>query len=131
MWIVVLSVCPQWNRAEDDEAVKASVARFSKMTMVLLEKEGLLHRWVYPNYASEVQDVFAGYGEENRGKMKKIQRKYDPDGVFDGCSRGISRCEGVDRVVPDINLYPTKGPGESSHREYSSTKLPAPLLLKS
>jgi hypothetical protein len=88
MWIVVLSICPKWNRAEDDEAVKASVARFVEMTMVLLEKEGLLHRWVYSNYASEVQDVFAGYGVENRGKMKEIQRKYDPEGVFDRLQPG-------------------------------------------
>jgi hypothetical protein len=83
MWIVVLSICPKWNRAEDDEVVKASVARFVEMTMVLLEKEGLL-----PNYASEVQDVFAGYGEEIRGKMKEIQRKYDPEGVFDRLQPG-------------------------------------------
>jgi len=50
--------------------------------MDLLEKEGLLHRWVYPNYGNEEQDVFAGYGEENRAKMREIQKRYDPEGVF-------------------------------------------------
>jgi hypothetical protein len=35
-----------------------------------------------------VQDVFAGYGEENRGKMKEIQRKYDPEGIFDRLQPG-------------------------------------------
>jgi hypothetical protein len=73
---------PQWDRAEDDEEVKASVSRFTEKTMDLLEKEGLLHRWIYPNYANEKQDVFAGYGEKNRGKLREIQRKYDPEGVF-------------------------------------------------
>ncbi len=86
--MVALLACPQWNRAEDDEAVKASVARFVKKTMQLLEREGLLHKWIYPNYANEVQDVFAGYGEENRGRLREIQGKYDPEGIFGRLSKG-------------------------------------------
>jgi len=80
--LIALLATPQWDRAEDDELVKASVARFTEKTMELLEKEGLLHRWIYPNYANEKQDVFAGYGEENRGKMREIQKRYDLEGVF-------------------------------------------------
>jgi FAD/FMN-containing dehydrogenase len=43
---------------------------------------GLHHRYIYQNYANISQDVFAGYGEENRDRLRKIQRKYDPEGVF-------------------------------------------------
>ncbi|KAE9375878.1 FAD-binding domain-containing protein [Stipitochalara longipes BDJ] len=80
--ICALLTTPQWDRAEDDEQVKASVERFVKRSMDLLEKEGLLHRWIYPNYANELQDVFAGYGEENRARLREIQKRYDPEGVF-------------------------------------------------
>ena len=34
------------------------------------------------NYASQDQDVFAGYGTNNKRKLKRIQREYDPEGVF-------------------------------------------------
>jgi hypothetical protein len=85
---VALLASPQWDRAEDDEAVKAYVARFMNKTVALLEKEGLLHRWVYPNYANKMQDVFAGYGEENRGRLREIQGKYDTEGVFSRLSKG-------------------------------------------
>jgi hypothetical protein len=86
--MIVLLACPQWDRAEDDEAVKASTARLVNKTVSLLEKEGLLHRWIYPNYANEVQDVFSGYGEENRRRMREIKGKYDPEGVFGRLRKG-------------------------------------------
>ena len=47
-----------------------------------------MHRWIYPNYANEVQDVFSGHGEENRRRMRKIKGKYDPEGVFGRLSKG-------------------------------------------
>lgn len=50
---------------------------------VSLAKEmDLHHRYIYQNYANRGQDVFGGYGEENREKLKMIQSKYDPEGVF-------------------------------------------------
>lgn len=43
---------------------------------------GAFHPYIYMNYASERQDVFAGYGDENRRKLREIQMKYDKDDVF-------------------------------------------------
>ena len=43
---------------------------------------GVYHRYIYQNYANITQDVFAGYGEENRERLREIQKKYDPEGVF-------------------------------------------------
>jgi FAD/FMN-containing dehydrogenase len=43
---------------------------------------GLHHPFIFQNYARYDQDVFAGYGLENRKRLQEIQKKYDPDGVF-------------------------------------------------
>jgi FAD/FMN-containing dehydrogenase len=43
---------------------------------------GLHHRYIYQNYANVSQDVLAGYGEENRERLRRVQRKYDPEGMF-------------------------------------------------
>jgi hypothetical protein len=43
---------------------------------------GLHHRYLYQNYVNVSQDVFAGYGEENHKRVKEVQAKWDPEGVF-------------------------------------------------
>lgn len=40
------------------------------------------HRWRYINYASNQQDPFAGYGEQNVQRLRNIQKSVDPRGVF-------------------------------------------------
>jgi len=50
---------------------------------VTLGKEmGLHHPYIYQNYAAKHQDVYAGYGSENRKRLREIQKEYDPEGVF-------------------------------------------------
>jgi hypothetical protein len=51
-------------------------------SIALAKSMGLHHPWIYQNYANASQDVFRGYGEGNRQKLKEIQRRYDPQGVF-------------------------------------------------
>ncbi|CEJ81971.1 hypothetical protein VHEMI02067 [[Torrubiella] hemipterigena] len=50
----------------------------------------LWNRYLYINYCKEDQDPFAGYGEENKLRLKAIQEKVDPLGLFtkDGLNRG-------------------------------------------
>ena len=40
------------------------------------------------NYATLDQDVFAGYGEENHERLKRVQEAYDPEGVFKSLQPG-------------------------------------------
>ncbi len=44
---------------------------------------GLWHPYIYQNYAGKGQDVFDGYGEENRKRLREIRGKYDPEEVFE------------------------------------------------
>ena len=43
---------------------------------------GLLHNFVYLNYANQVQDPITSYGRENVAGLKKAAERYDPRGVF-------------------------------------------------
>ncbi|KAE9380997.1 FAD binding domain-containing protein [Stipitochalara longipes BDJ] len=80
--LVVLTVNFQWTHREDDDACETANKNVIDRIMAAAKEMGLHHRYIYQNYANITQDVFAGYGEENREKLRKIQRRYDPDGVF-------------------------------------------------
>ncbi|TGO70711.1 hypothetical protein BELL_0679g00020 [Botrytis elliptica] len=71
-----------WENEEDDDKVFTALNRFVERIVDLAKDWGLNNQFIYMNYASEEQDVFGGYGEVNEKKLRDIQRKYDPEGVF-------------------------------------------------
>jgi hypothetical protein len=71
-----------WTKEEDDARVKAAQAAASNTYMTWAQKHGLADDFLYLNDAEESQDVFAGYGEENREFLRAVRDKYDPTGVF-------------------------------------------------
>jgi hypothetical protein len=79
---LVLTVTFAWKNIEDDHAVHTAEKNIVDRLTSTAKEMGLHHRYIYQNYANISQDVFAGYGEENRKKLLKIQKKYDPEGVF-------------------------------------------------
>lgn len=52
---------------------------------------GVASRYKYINYASAAQadSVFAGYGDENLQRLRRIQKAVDPRGIF--TSKGLWR----------------------------------------
>ncbi|KAE9368211.1 FAD-binding domain-containing protein [Stipitochalara longipes BDJ] len=66
----------------EDELVGAAGKRIVGRSEKAAKEAGLWHPYVYINYADVEQDVFAGYGEGNRERLREIQRKWDPEGVF-------------------------------------------------
>jgi hypothetical protein len=79
---VVLSTATYWDDPENDEAVHFAIGKFLDRAVALGKEMKLHHPFIYRNYANGTQDVFGGYGENNRRKLRKIQKKYDPEGVF-------------------------------------------------
>jgi hypothetical protein len=77
-----------WSDAADDERVHAATSRFLERSVALATEMDLHHRFVYMNYATLDQDVFGGYGEENQERLKRVQEKYDPEGVFKSLQPG-------------------------------------------
>lgn len=78
-----------WGNSTDDQAVYDFAARFIKRAKEVTVQAGLDNRWMYINYANQIQDPFAGYGMENKKRLQEIQKAVDPDGVF--TSTGLCR----------------------------------------
>jgi FAD/FMN-containing dehydrogenase len=79
---IVLSTAMGWKDKADDEAVLQASKNIIDRSVALGKEMGLHHRYIYQNYAAQHQDVFAGYGEKNRKRLREIRNKYDPEGVF-------------------------------------------------
>ena len=43
---------------------------------------GMAHPYLFQNHAFEEQNVFAGYGAENRARLKRLKQEVDPYEVF-------------------------------------------------
>ncbi|KAG4412615.1 hypothetical protein IFR04_014245 [Cadophora malorum] len=86
--LIIFSIVFIWDDPNDDEAMKSAGNRLLHRSIELSKQMGLYHRYMYQNYADGEQDVFAGYGKENRGRLRDIQRKYDPEGVFSNLQPG-------------------------------------------
>lgn len=50
---------------------------------------GTFHRYKVLNYSTAHQDVYGGYGEENRKRLLEIRDKYDPDDIMSKLRPGI------------------------------------------
>lgn len=71
-----------WANSADDARVFDTINRFVGRCVDLGGRTGLNNRFIYMNYAAQDQDVFAGYGEESVNRLRQVQAKYDPTGVF-------------------------------------------------
>ncbi|KAI9641273.1 hypothetical protein NHQ30_010074 [Ciborinia camelliae] len=71
-----------WENEEDDERVFEALNKFVERIVDVAKTMELDNRFIYMNYASKEQDVFAGYGEANEKRLRSVQKEYDPDSVF-------------------------------------------------
>ena len=86
--LILLNLAIMWSSVADDERVIAASVRIRDGAVALAKSMGLDHRFIYQNYASLDQDVFAGYGEANKQRLIEISKKYDPGRCSKKCSRG-------------------------------------------
>ena len=83
-----------WTSPEDDALVYSCIEKFFNQAIEAANKVGLLHPWIYLNYASPDQDVFGGYSQEGYKRLQAIAREADPKGVF--AKNGL--CSGLFKV---------------------------------
>lgn len=78
----LMSVSFWWDDASDDETVYNWVGSFWDTILAKAKVMGIYNEWIYMNYASQFQNVIAGYGAENKARLQQIAAKYDPQGVW-------------------------------------------------
>lgn len=77
---VLLLTC--WRRREDDARVLGVLRGALGAIERDAEERGQRVPYTYLNYASDFQDPFSSYGEENKRFLQEVGRKYDPEGLF-------------------------------------------------
>ncbi|RYP70438.1 hypothetical protein DL771_005479 [Monosporascus sp. 5C6A] len=80
--LFVLLINPIWMLPEDDNRIFTAVENLVAEFRALASEKGLLHRYIFPNYAYQKDDIIAGYGEESVSKLWETGLKYDPEGIF-------------------------------------------------
>ena len=80
--LVLIFLDISWKKSTDDKIMNKQARSFLNQVELLAADSGMLHKWKYLNYAAQWQDPIAGYGHENREKLRAVSRKYDPVGVF-------------------------------------------------
>lgn len=80
--LFVILINPCWTKAQDDSRIITAVETLVAGFRQLATEKGLLHRYIFTNYAYHKDDVVAGYGQESVTKMKAVSKKYDPEGMF-------------------------------------------------
>ncbi|OBT71610.1 hypothetical protein VF21_08949 [Pseudogymnoascus sp. 05NY08] len=80
--LILISTSNRWSNAADDAAMYAMADNFYASAKATATAQGLLHPYIYMNYADGSQDVFTGYGAANKAKLLATAEKYDSFGVF-------------------------------------------------
>ncbi|KAI8238258.1 Bifunctional solanapyrone synthase [Colletotrichum sp. SAR 10_86] len=94
-----LNIIAMWKNAEDDNIVYATQQRVEERVNAAARERGLYNGFKYTNYASQFQDPFISYGAENKARLLKIAKDYDPDGVFQNLvSGGFKLTRGPEHV---------------------------------
>jgi hypothetical protein len=84
----LINIAISWSSIDDDIRIKSAARNIINRINVMVHDQGIGHRFLYQNYASEEQAVFQGYGEVNLARLKSIQKKYDPQSVFTNLQPG-------------------------------------------
>lgn len=83
--LLIVQLSLSWGASSssaEDEAIIAQGNALIADVKKWSERKGLAHKYIYMNYAGKNQDVFAGYGGNNQARLRRIAKKYDPQGVF-------------------------------------------------
>lgn len=80
--LFIVMINPTWSSADDDERIHKAVEDLLAKAKSAASEKGLLHRYIFTNYAYYKEHTLAGYGEESLAMLNEVSRKYDPEGIF-------------------------------------------------
>lgn len=82
MVLAVLLLSAFWPSTSANAFVQQTAQTIMHKANEAARDMGLLHKFVYLNYANQVQDPISTYGRENVASLRAAATRYDPQGVF-------------------------------------------------
>jgi hypothetical protein len=80
--LFIMMLNPTWNSSSDDDRVHEGVEKLLAASRAMASDRGLLHRYIFTNYAYYKENLFQGYGEKSLAALRETSQKFDPKGVF-------------------------------------------------
>ncbi|KAF2873718.1 hypothetical protein BDV95DRAFT_351819 [Massariosphaeria phaeospora] len=80
--LLIFFINPTWNSPEDDKRIHEGVEQLLAKCKHLAREKGLLHRYLFTNYAYYQEHVFKGYGEESLARLLETSKKFDTEQIF-------------------------------------------------
>lgn len=72
-----------------DESIYKAADEFMEKAEKVARARGTFHKYRVLNYCANNQDIYGGYGEENRKRLLGIRARYDPDDIMSKLRPGI------------------------------------------
>ncbi|KAF2836617.1 FAD-binding domain-containing protein [Patellaria atrata CBS 101060] len=79
---VIVLLAHNWDSEADSKVVEDRTYELIREINNAAADEHVEERFRYLNYAASKQKIFDGYGQASKAFLRKVARKYDPDGVF-------------------------------------------------
>jgi hypothetical protein len=80
--LLIMMLNPTWNASSDDDRVHKGVETILAASRAMASARGLLHRYIYTNYAYYKENLFQGYGEKSLAALRETSQKFDPKGIL-------------------------------------------------
>jgi hypothetical protein len=80
--LLIMMLNPTWNASSDDDRVHKGVETILAASRAMASEKGLLHRYIFTNYAYYKENLFQGYGEKSLAALRETSQKFDPKGIF-------------------------------------------------
>jgi hypothetical protein len=80
--LLIMMLNPTWNASSDDDRVHKGVETILAASRAMASERGLLHRYIFTNYAYYKESLFQGYGEKSLAALRETSQKFDPKGIF-------------------------------------------------
>jgi hypothetical protein len=78
--LIMVSFPISWTNPANDKLVMDSTKKLLADVAAMAKKHGVYNPYIYMNYADLSQQVQKSYGAENYKRLKKVAKKYDPEG---------------------------------------------------
>jgi len=91
--LLVVNIAIRWSDSADDARIHAMATRFIECSVATAKDMKLHHKYIYQNYASSNQNVFASYGLKNKDRLTRISQETDPKRIFQRLQPGYFKLD--------------------------------------